>query len=199
MNGLDKIVEYIASRSTAECESIAESAIIETSRIRDAHVKTEQEEYWKIINTGTEEAKRRLERLSGLAELEAKKQVLAVQQEMLDALFDRAVEVLLNLPSGDYISFLAKKACQASLTGDEEIILSANDKANIGKQVLAAANSCLKGRGKKAALRLSETTADIKGGLILSGGDIIADCSLDALISLHRNALTPFAASQLFS
>ena len=199
MNGLDKIVEHINSRSVAECEEIAESAIIETSRIRDAHVKTEQEEYWKIINAGTEEAKRRLERLSGLAELEAKKQVLAVQQEMLDTLFDRTVDVFLNLPSGDYISFLAKNACKASLTGEEEIILSANDKANIGKQVLAAANSCLKQSGKKAALRLSETTADIKGGLMLSGGDIVADCSLEALVSLHRNALTPFAANQLFS
>ena len=199
MNGLDKIVEHIASRSVAECETIAESAIIETSRIRDEHVKTEQEEYWKIINAGTEEAKRRLERLSGLAELEAKKQVLAVQQEMLDAVFLRAVDVFLNLPSQDYVSFLAKNACKASLTGEEEIILSANDKANIGKQVLAAANAGLKERGKKATLRLSETTADIKGGLILSGGDVVTDCSLEALVLLHRNALTPFVANQLFS
>ena len=199
MNGLDKIVEHIASRSTAECESIAESAIIETSRIRDAHVKTEQDEYWKIINAGTEEAKHRLERLSGMAELEAKKQVLAVQQEMINILFDRAADVIINLPSGEYISFLAKKACEASLTGEEEIIMSANDRANIGKQVLSAANSCLKQRGKKAALRLSETTADIKGGIMVSGGDVVADCSIEALVSLHRNALTPFASNQLFS
>ena len=199
MNGLDKIVEHIAARSAAECEEIAESAIIETSRIRDMHVKTEQEEYWKIINAGTEEAKHRLERLSGLAELEAKKQVLAVQQEMLDVLFDRTVDVLLNLPSQEYISLLAKNACSASLTGEEEIILSANDRSAIGKQVLAAANAALKQRGKKAALRLSDQTADIKGGLILSGGDVTADCSLEALVSLHRNSLTVFASNQLFS
>jgi hypothetical protein len=34
---------------------------------------------------------------------------------------------------------------------------------------------------------------------MLSGDDVIADCSLEALVSLHRNALTPFAANQLFS
>ena len=199
MNGIDKIVEHIASSSAAECEDIAESAILETSKIRDEHVKIEQEEYWKIINAGTEEAKRRLERLNSLAELEAKKQVLAVQQEMLDTLFGRAVDLFLKLPSQDYISFLAKKACEASLTGSEEIILSPRDKTNIGKQVLSAANECLKKRGQKSALRLSDATANIKGGLILDGGDVVADCSLESLVSLHRNELTPFAVNQLFS
>ena len=199
MNGIDRIVEYIESRAVAECEEIAESAILETSRIRDEHVKIEQDEYWKIINKGTEEAKRRLERLSGLAELEAKKQVIAVQQEMLDILFENVVDIVLNLPRDDYISFLAKNACQASITGKEEIILSASDKASIGKQVLAAANACLKEHEKKAALRLSDAYADIKGGLILDGGDVVADCSLESLVSLHRNDLTAFAANQLFS
>ena len=198
MNGIEKILAHIQAESDAECEEIERAAAEECDRIRAEYAKSEQEEYLKLLEAGTKEAERRLERLGSLAALESKKHVLMTQQEMVTEAFEYAAKKLLALPEGEYVMFLAKQACSASLTGMETIILSPSDYSRIGKEVLRAANSALRAAGKAASLTLSEKTADIRGGLILSGGDIEVNCSIDALMAEYRNELSPTVASVLF-
>ena len=50
---------------------------------------------------------------------------------------------MIALPQEKYIALLAKLASQASSTGDEEIVLNARDKAEIGAAVVKAANALL--------------------------------------------------------
>ena len=198
MNGIDRILEHISSESEAECGAIAQSAAEECERIRQEYSKAEQDQYWELIDSGTKEAERRLERINSLAALESKKHVLATQQEMIVAAFDLAAAKLLELPEPEYIEFLAKLACSASLTGTEAIILSSSDLERFGSEVLSAANSILSKTGRIASLTLSDKTADIRGGLILSGGDIEANCSVDSLVSQYKNELSPRIAAELF-
>ena len=198
MNGIEKILEHIKSESGAECEAIRRAAAEECDRIDAEYAAAEQDEYKKLLNAGTSEAQRRLERLSSLAALESKKHVLATQQEMVAEAFEYAAKKLLELPDSDYIEFLARHASAASLTGEEAIILSPSDRNRIGKKVRDAANSKLSAAGKTASLTLSEKTAGIRGGLILSGGNIEVNCSIDALIAVYRNELSPAVSSVLF-
>jgi len=198
MIGIEKILAHIQSESNAECKAIEDSAAQECGRIRAEAEKTEQEEYRGLIDTGTKDAELRVERLNSLAVLESKKQVLATQQEMVAEAFKHAAQKLLELPESEYISFLAAQACNASLKGDETIFLSPSDHQRFGNKVLDASNSALRAAGKAASLTLSEKTADISGGLILSGGDIEVNCSIDALVAEHKNDLSPKVASVLF-
>ena len=199
MNGIDKIIEHIVAQSKAQCEEIVDSAQEECKRIREEYSKIEQEEYWKKVNAGAKEAENRLIRLIALAELESRKNVLATQQEMMDAAFKLAADKLIALPPHAQIPLLATLACEASITGEEEIIMSSEDKTRFGESLLQAANEALRQEGKNASLSLSEAAADIRGGFFLSGGDVIADCSIEAIVSMHRNDLTPFAAAELFT
>ena len=198
MNGIEKIIEYIRSESKAECEAIETAAAEECARIRSEHAKTEQEEYWKMIDAGRKEADLRLSRLNSLAALEAKKQILMTQQEMVSSVFELAVWKLVDLPKDEYISLLAKLACSVSASGDETIILSRSDYRRVGEEVLAAANSALRAEGRSANLTLSEEPANIRGGLILSSGKIEVNCSVDALVERYRKEMTPKIASMLF-
>jgi V/A-type H+-transporting ATPase subunit E len=198
MKGIEKILEHISSESAAECDAIAKGAAEECERIRAEYARAEQDEYWELINGGTREAERRLERMGSLAALESKKLVLATQQEMIAAAFDLAAKRILGLPEREYIDFLAKLACSASLTGTETIILSKSDYGRLGPKVLEAANAGLKATKRDASLKLSDKPANIRGGLILSGGDIEANCSIDALITQYRNELSPKVAAELF-
>ena len=198
MNGIEKILEHISSESASECAAIAKDAAEECERVRAEYAKAEQDQYWELVNDGTKEAERRLERLNSLAALESKKHVLATQQDMIVAAFDLAATKILGLPGPEYVEFLAKLACAASLTGTEKIILSSSDLSRIGNEVVSAANSILSKNGKPASLTLSDAPADIRGGLILSGGDIEANCSVDSLMSQYRNELSPLVAAELF-
>ena len=198
MNGIDKILAHIKSESDTECGAIRLTAAEECEQIRAQYAKAEQDEYWKVFNAGSKEAVRRQERLLSLATLEAKKLVLATQQEMIAAAFELAARKFLELSDHEYTAFLAKLACDASLTGKETVFLSPADQTRIGNDVLNAANSALSKAGKTASLTLSDKTVDIRGGLILSDGDIEANCSIDALVAQYRNELSPRVAAELF-
>ena len=198
MNGIEKILTHIKSECHAECEAIKRAADEECGRIRAKYARMEQDEYRKLMDTGKKEVERRLQRLNSLAALESKKHVLMTQQEMLAKAFEHAAQKLLDLPESDYVNFLASQACAASLSGMESIILSPYDRKRVGNETVKAANSALRAARKNASLTLSDRTADIRGGLILSSGDIEVNCSVDALVAAHRNELSPYVASVLF-
>ena len=198
MTGIEKILAHIKSQSDAECREIERASSEECERIRDEYAKAEKDEYRKLVDKGRSDAERRLERLYSLATLESKKQVLATQQEMVSEAFEHAARKLAGLPEKEYIAFLVRQSCAASLTGKETIVLSPSDRKRVGNELLQAANSALRASGKPAALTLSDRTADIRGGLILSGGDIEVNCSVDALVAEYRNELAPAVAAVLF-
>jgi len=109
------------------------------------------------------------------------------------------VKSLAELPESDCVGLLARLAAQASQTGEEKLVFSEKDRVRIGKAVVKAANKLLSDNGKRAYLELSENTRDISGGLIVSGGDIETNCSLEALVEGRRNELSPRVAEILFN
>lgn len=108
MNEIDRVIEYIKKEANAECELVLLDAAQECERIRADYAHREQDEYWKHIDAGTKETDHRLEQLKSLAAMEANKQLLATQQEMVDRAFALAVEKLSALPKKQLNELLAK-------------------------------------------------------------------------------------------
>ena len=133
-----------------------------------------------------------------IAEMEAKKSVLSVKQEMISAAFDAAREEIVNMPRDKYTQFLARMAAEAAASGMEEIVLNARDKAEVGKSVCKAANELLSAKGTPGKLTVSEDTADISGGVIVRFGGIETNCSIDALIRQRRSGLSTEVAAAMF-
>ena len=198
MIGIEKIIAHIRAESLAECEQIERAALEACERIREKYIQAERDEYQQWMDAGTKAAAHRLERLSSLAALEAKKQVLATCHEMMDAAFALAAKKLRTISAADYTAFLARLAETATITGEEAIVFSAADFKQVGKAVQREANASLANKKRTARLTLSEKTADISGGLILQGDDFEVNCSIDALIEWYRNTLTPEISAMLF-
>ena len=137
----------------------------------------------------------REERLASVAQLEARKLELAAKQEMLQKAFDKALERLLTLPEEQYIVLLSELAVKAARTGREQVILSQKDRTRYGKQAVTAANEKL---GDKGHLTLSQESRPIKGGLILSDGDVEVNGTFETLVRLQRGALDREVAKVLF-
>ena len=74
----------------------------------------------------------------------------------------------------------AQLAAEAAVTGDEEIVLNARDRAAVGDKVAAAANAKL----PDGKLTLADETGDFKGGFILRRGNIEANCTAELLVEL---------------
>jgi len=195
MKGTEKIIAHIRADGDAEAKKIIDAASKQAEEKRAESFKAALSEYEKLMQAGNAECEDILRRI---AEMEAKKSVLSVKQEMISAAFDAAREEIVNMPRDKYTQFLARMAAEAAVSGMEEIVLNARDKAEVGKAVCKAANELLSAKGTPGKLTVSEETADISGGVIVRFGGIETNCSIDALIRQRRSGLSTEVAAALF-
>ena len=195
MDGIEKITGRIAEDVGREIDELTAEARRQADEIAaryDAQAKRECED---ILARGRRNADERVERLASVAQLECRKLELAAKQEMLSRAYDKALEQLLNLPEQEYTALLADLAVKAAVTGREQVILSQKDRTRYGKQVVTRANELLAGRG---ALTLAEESRPMKGGVILSDGDVEVNCTFETLVRLQRSQLERDVAKVLF-
>lgn len=198
MKGTEKIIAHIRADGDAEAKKIIDAASKQAEEKRAESFKAALSEYEKLMQAGNAECEDILSGSRRIAEMEAKKSVLSVKQEMISAAFDAAREEIVNMPRDKYTQFLARMAAEAATSGMEEIVLNARDKAEAGKSVCKAANELLSAKGTPGKLTVSEDTADISGGVIVRFGGIETNCSIDALIRQRRSGLSTEVAAALF-
>lgn len=198
MKGTEKIIAHIRTDGDAEAKKIIDAASKQAEEKRAESFKAALSEYEKLMQAGNAECEDILSGSRRIAEMEAKKSVLSVKQEMISAAFDAAREEIVNMPRDKYTQFLARMAAEAAASGMEEIVLNARDKAEVGKSVCKAANELLSAKGTPGKLTVSEDTADISGGVIVRFGGIETNCSIDALIRQRRSGLSTEVAAALF-
>ena len=198
MKGTEKIIAHIRADGDAEAKKIIDAASKQAEEKRAESFKAALSEYEKLMQAGNAECEDILSGSRRIAEMEAKKSVLSVKQEMISAAFDAAREEIVNMPRDKYTQFLARMAAEAAASGMEEIVLNARDKAEVGKSVCKAANELLSAKGTPGKLTVSEDTADLSGGVIVRFGGIETNCSIDALIRQRRSGLSTEVAAAMF-
>ena len=227
MNGIEKITQRIDQDAQSEIDKILGDARAQAAEILARYEAQAQKESEDIVARGEKNAAERQDRLASVAQMEAKKLTLATKQEMLDKAFDLALDRLVSLPDEEYVALLAELAVRAATTGREQLIFSQKDRARIGKQVVAAANEKLAkavapelpdalAESKAGAildkvvsgasallagtgmLTLSEETRPLRGGFILSDGDVEVNCAFETLVRLERGEISGEVAKALF-
>ena len=195
MRGTEKILASIRTDAQSRADAILAEAQEQAAQIRAAYDKQAAEVYAEKLRAGTKLCQDALDSERRIAQMEAKKGVLAVKQEMVEESFALAAKELTRLPEAQYVDFLARLAVQAAVTGTEEIVLNARDRKAVGAAVVKAANA----RRPGSRFTLSERTGSFDGGLILSRGSIEANCTLELLVDLVRGDMAVEIADTLFA
>lgn len=195
MKGIEKITARIAADAESEASAIRGESDKVVAQIRADYDKKAQETYTAIIREGEKENEQRASRIDRTAQLEAKRSVLAMKQELVSQAFALAEKKIAQMSETDYVAFLVRQVQKAVSTGKEEIILNADDKTKCGAKLVEAANQAL---GAKGALTLSAQTRTMLGGFILKQGDIEVNCTIDMMLELSRGELAAQVAEVLF-
>lgn len=193
MEGLEKIEAKLRQDAQAEVERLTAETDAKTAQIAaqaEAQAKQESE---AILSRGEKAARERLERLSSAAGMETRKLELAAKQEMLERAFRLALDKLCALPEKEYLQLLVALLKKASSTGREQVIFSPKDRERLGQKAVDAANAAL-----SAHLTLSEETRPIRGGFVLTDGDVELNCAFETLVRLQREKLEKAAVQILF-
>jgi len=194
MKGTEKIIAHIRADAEAKAEAILEKAEQQAAEIHAEYDGKASQVYADKLRAGTQACQEQMDSVQRLANMEAKKSMLAVKQEMVDRSFRLALEKLTKLPREQYIALLASLAAKAAVTGEETIVLNARDRKAVGQAVVKAANA----RIPNGKLTLSEREGSFAGGLILSRGSIEANCTLEQLVELERGRMSAEVAGDLF-
>ena len=194
MKGTEKIIAHIRSDAKEQADAILAQAEQQCAGIRADYETKAGELYRERIRAGVNDCQDRVDSMDRIARMEAKKGVLALKQQMVSETFDKALEMIVNLPAEEYTAFLAKLAAKASVTGDEEIILNERDGKAVGKAVVDAANALI----NNGRLTLSNPVGSFKGGLILRRGNVEANCTAELLVELQRGEMSSDIAKALF-
>ena len=179
MNGIEKITGRIEADAREQASAITADAEAKCAEIRAGYDKQAQDQYWARVRDGVKICEDRVQRMGRLAEMEARKSILALKQEMVDAAFAAALERICTMPQADYVAYLAKLAAQAATTGTEALVFNAKDQAACGQAVADAANALLAQQGKQARLTVSPATRDLRAGFVLQQGDIEVNCAVE--------------------
>ena len=195
MKGTEKIIAHIQADAAAQADAILAQAEQQCAEIREGYERKAKDAYAEKIRAGVKANQDRLESVERLARMEGRKSVLALKQDMVSKSFDLAVDKLVDLPEEQYVALLAKLAAQASVTGDEQVVLNARDREKIGPAVVAAANAKL----SDGKLTLSDEVGAFRGGLLLRRGSIEANCTVELLVELCRGDMAAELAKVLFA
>ena len=199
MNGIEKITARIEADGLAAAELIRGKAQAEAEDLAVSFKKEADRVQRSILERGAVKAKEREEGLISLAQMETKKMILAAKQEVLEEAFALAKKNLAELPLAKKLEIYKALAEKASVSGTEEIVLNAADRASFGEKLTEAVNAARKAAGQKAALTLAKETAEIDGGLILKENSVEVNCSYDTLIRLNKKEIAGEAAKGLFA
>ena len=195
MKGTEKIIAHIRADAKSQADAVLAKAEEQAAQIRADYDKQAAQVYADKVRAGTRACQDQMDSVQRIANMEAKKTLLAVKQEMVSKSFEKAQALLTALPEEKYVAFLAALAAKASVTGDEEIVLNARDREAVGGAVVKAANEKL-GGGK---LTLSDRSGEFAGGLILSRGNVEANCTAELLVELCRGEMSAEIADMLFA
>jgi V/A-type H+-transporting ATPase subunit E len=179
----DRIVrdaEEEARKVLAEGEGEADT-ITGDARVRAAEIMKRAEA------RAADEAREHIRRQISIRELDARKAILGEKGSFMDQAFDKAMEELRRKDVDGGYSLTKSLLLQEIASGDEEIVLSPEDKKNIGGDFVAALNRELESRGLKGEVKIADDTRPMKGGFILRSGRKEINVTFESMIAGIRD------------
>jgi V/A-type H+/Na+-transporting ATPase subunit E len=199
MSGADKLKEKILAEAGGQAEEMLSEA---RQKAADILAKGEANAAAKkatVLEQARAKADEQRRRAQTIAELDARKAILAAKESMIEDTFKQALSRLSAYDTNQYMELIFPMLLAASQTGTEELIVSPKDRERFTPEFMARANQALSQAGKQGNLVLSGETRDIQGGFILRAGDVEINNSFDSILRSERDQLEPEVASILFS
>ncbi len=195
MNGIEKITSEIISDAEKYAKKVSDNCIEQCEQVRKTEQKRaelickEEDRKFEIECAGI------AERALSSARVIERNILLDAKNARIDGVFKLAGEQLTKLDRKIYFDFLEKNLKKAIelLNAPESdgfdypcdadvytLILNLEDKSSFGEKLLKNSEKLVLGRSCK--MRLSEKSAEISGGFILSRSERELDCSFEAIL-----------------
>ncbi|HAP31827.1 MAG TPA: V-type ATP synthase subunit E [Firmicutes bacterium] len=199
MSGAEKLKEKIIAEAEAQAKRLLEEARQRADTIVAHGEREGTSKKDALLAQARAQAEERKRRALTITELDARKQILAAKEELIEDTFNQALARLQALDREKYRELVFPMILAAVQRGDEEIIVSPEQKIFFDASFMEKLNTTLRQQGKKGEIALSGTTRLLKGGFVLQAGEVEINNSFDSLLRMQRDLLEPAVAGMLFA
>lgn len=199
MSNVKNITSKILKDAEVERESILAASEEEKNKIVSKKVDSARELEKEILFKAELEGKARKERIISSAKLKVRNDKLAQKQDVINEVFESALNKLCSLSPEVLGEFIRKSILSMKIEGDENLILNEDGSKVIGLEFMDSLNNELKNKGLKGEIRLLKKEGNFKGGFVLEKNGIEINNTYEALISSLRDELEFEVAKVLFS
>jgi V/A-type H+-transporting ATPase subunit E len=190
----DQVVEKILADANAEASKILRQANDELSRQQaglDAQLKSFKDETARLAKESAEDKKMRM--MAG-ARMQASREILKTKHVVIETVFAKAAEKILQLDDNSYLSLMEKLLIKAVESGNEQVIVAGGEH-RINADFVNRVNGSL---GDKGHLSFSGEKCPGRAGFILRHGKIETNSTLDVLLGQAKSELEIKIAKELF-
>jgi V/A-type H+-transporting ATPase subunit E len=189
----------IISDAEIEANKIINEATNKAKEIKEEAEKEGRDIKSKILKRINQEILFKKGKIITEANLEAKKTILLEKIKIIDEIFKKALENIMNLDDEPYRNFIKKIILDNIDKGDETIFISTLDKDRITKDFIQEINYNLEAKSKKGNINLSSSYLQIKGGVIIGLNNVKKNSSLELIFKKVREELEIKISQYLFN
>ena len=191
-------VDDIIKRIKADAEEAARKIVAEGQVAADAvagegRARTDAQK--KELRARAEQrAQEERNRITTLARLAARRELLDEKQAFVDRVFDEAGTRIAAMEQSEYCGFIMGLLLSTVETGDEEVLIGETE----SRLDQAFLDSVSKKLGKGGGLKLASERRPIMAGFILRSGRVETNCALSTILRDARETLETEVAAILF-
>jgi len=171
--------------------------IIKEAEAKKKEIEAKAKEQITRIKEETErmaldQKNREYDRITGRARLELRNDTLRLKREIIDGLFDKAIDRLVNKKRDEYLNIIKELLSRDEVSEGGELIIGEKEN-RIDAKFIKAVNKEMGG-----SFTLSKERRPIKGGFILRRGKVEIDASFETLLKSKKERLEMELAKILF-
>ncbi len=198
MAGVEKIKEKILLDAEEKVREINDNASNQALKIINDAKELALYKSKTISEKASYDASDKKRIVNSMVELEMRKNILAAKQEVIEKVFQVAIERLNNMEASKYESIMTELILQTVKSGDEHIIMSKASIEKLSSSFAERINEVLIKKGCKGNLKLSEEEGSTYGGFIIRSSGIEINNSFESILRMNRDDLEPKIAELLF-
>lgn len=189
-----RIIEEARARAAEIVAGAEENAKAASLKVRQEADAASDAILSKAKNDATEKQRRAVV----VAELESRKNELAVKRGVLDAAYEKATAAFRKLDAPAYQNAYLKIVLASLSKGTESIAPAEKDKDTLGADFIKMVNKALQDKGMPGDVKLSDARRDIDGGLVILDAGMEINYSVESVMRSCREETEGDVAKILF-
>jgi len=182
--------QAVLRKAQEEADAILNEARVKANARFERESARLREEHERRVGAARAELEAALERETSAKETADRLSLLKIKNEILEAVFSRAVEAIRSLPDDGYARWLKGQLAVVPKATGTRVAVNERD-----AQLMAGLLRDLPGG---SAMQLAENPASIQAGFIVQGEQADLDFSVEVLLGVLRESLAQEIATRLF-